>query len=418
MAAPGQGGDLLDRCSLEIRAPEGGRLGTGVLLDPRRVLTCSHVIGELDRVELHDGQSAERLTGAEVARRGKPDAADDLALLELDAPLPGRGAIRFAQWERGDRFGTVGFPKWGKDHVRGRVLGESAHRGWLQVDVDGSRKLEPGFSGGAVWVPAKHAAVGLITQGDGDGAALAVPSRQIRDFWPELRDATRVAGYLKRVGRLLGVPDVEAAVTGADPEGAWRQAADLGAASLAEELCLETEPDALARGLSAAYCRLARKRRSKTGEQVWQVLLEALPAALLSRWQIEVPESAAPEVRLQVIGRVLAEFALAAAEDGAAGFHRRPGRKDSDIPWATHRVPRPGELGADPEGKEAAAELAEEVGERLALGSGLEDGSPIDKSFLGVLAARRHAGEGPLLLDRGEIEEYRGMPALPAPPRL
>ncbi len=413
MASPGQGGDLLDRCTLEVRDQEGQSLGTGVLVGPRRVLTCSHVVGEHERLDLFAGPSSERVAGATVVRCGDPAGADDLALLELDTSISNRGVIRFADWTRGERFGTVGFPEWGKDHVGGHVHGLSEHRGWVQIDAEGSRLIESGFSGGAVWVEAKHAAVGIVTHRDpNDGVAYAITAEKIRGFWPRLRDgevATRCARYLSRVGGKLEAPKVRSAITDADPAGAWKKTAqypDL----LAEELCLETEPEDLAGRLSAAYCRLAEDRRPETAEQVWEVLMEALPAALLSRWQIEVPEAADPEVRLQVVGRVLAELALAAAEDAAADFHEQPDREDSDIPRATHRVPRPGEQGADPDGKEAASELAEEVGLRLALDAGLPKDSPVDRGFLGVLASRRHTGRDARLFDHSELGDYRGAP--------
>ncbi len=408
MGSPVQGGDLLDRCSLEIRVPDGADLGTGVLVGPRQVLTCSHVVGEHQRVDLFEGPSSERLTGAKVELRGDPAGADDLALLELDAPLSGRGVIRFTAWTRGERFNTVGFPEHGRDHVGGHVHGLSGYSGWLQIDAEGSRRISPGFSGGAVWVPAKHASVGLVTHRDADGVVYAITAEQIRSFWPQLGDAeaaTRCIAYLLRVDSKLVATGVRKAIAEADPAGAWRDAAkypDL----LAEELCLETDPDALAEGLCRAYCRLADDRDAETAEQVFRVLMEALPAALLSRWQIELPEGAATEVRLELLSRVLAEFALAAVEDGAADFHVRPDRGDSDVPRATHRVPGPGELGADPHGEEAALELAREVELRLALDVGLgpEEQREAER-YLGFLATHRHTGKDPRVIDASDLRD-------------
>ncbi len=407
-------GDLLDRCTLEIRASDGPGLGTGVLVGPSRVVTCCHVVGDRERVEVFEGPASERLTGATVGRRGDPEGADDLALLELDAPLPGRGAIRFADWTRDDRFGTVGFPDGGKDHVSGDVQGLSRHHGWLQFDATSSRKIVPGFSGGAVWVQAKYAAVGLVTRRDLDGVAYAVTAQQIRAFWPELRDATRCAGYLRRVGRKLRSPDVRAAIADADPEGSWRLAAGQGAEPLAETLCLETIPDDLTAGLCRAYCRLLDDRQTETAEQVFGVLMESLPAALLSQWHIPLPEGSANEVQLELLSRVLAEFALAAAEDGAADFQKLPERGDSDVPRASHRVPGPGELGADPEGEEAARELARELELRLALDVGSTPESRKEaERYLAFLATHRHTGDDRRLLDRSELRdlEHASRPA-------
>ncbi len=413
MASAGQG-DLLDRCSLEIRVPDGPSLGTGVLVGPRQVLTCCHVVGEHDRVDVFEGPGSERLTGATVGRRGNADGADDLALLDLDASLPGRGVIRFADWTRDDRFGTVGFPEWGKDHVGGDVQGLSRHHGWLQFDATSSRKIVPGFSGSAVWVQAKHAAVGLVTHIDGDGVAYAVTAEQIRAFWPELQDVTRYAGYLRRISRKLQAMEVRGAIADADPEGAWRLAAGGGAEPLAQTLCMETAPDDLAGGLCRAYCRLLDDRRDEAAEQVFEVLMDSLPAALLSQWHIPLPEGKATEVQLELLSRVLVEFALAAAEDAAADFQEQPERDDSDVPRATHRVPGPGELGADPEGEDAARELARDVELRLALDVGATAESRKEaERYLAFLATHRHTRDDRRLLDRSELRdlEHASTPA-------
>jgi len=404
-------GDLLDRCTCEVRVPDGEGLGTGVLVGPRQVLTCCHVVGDLERVDLYDGTSAQRLTGATVEERGDPDGPDDLALLELDAPLLGRGVIRFAAASRGDPFWTVGFPERGKEQVHGVVGGPSPYHGWHQVDPLGTRRIEPGFSGGAVWVQAKHAAVGLVTHRDEDGVAYAITSEQIRELWPQRLDAemaTRCAGYLSRLGRKLEAPEVRSAIAdGATVEG-WRRAAgypDL----LAEALCLETDPDQLAVGLSAAYRRLDDARDDATAEQLFEVLMEALPATLVSRWRIELPEIADSEVRLELVGLVLAELVLAASENGAADFHRWPDREDTDEPRAKHRVPGPSEVGFDPEGEEAASDLAADAALRLALDAGGEPRSPIGE-FLGFLATRRPGAKDARFIDRSVLDDLKGAP--------
>ncbi len=405
MASSGLGGDRLDRCTFQIRGPDG-RSGTGVLVGLRRILTCSHVVGNHERVDVHEVPTSEPLTGARVERRGDPEGPDDLALLELDEPLAGRGVIRFVERTRNEQFGTTGFPKGARAHVHGVVHGRSDLHGWVEIDAEGSRKIRPGFSGGAVWVEAKRAAVGLVTRYARDGLAYAITRDQIREFWPELWDASRYDGHLRRLGRKLRNSDLRTAIGDADPQGTWRQAAGLGAEPLAQELCL-TDPDDLAGGLCQAYCRLVDDRQGGTAEQLFEVLMDALPAALLSQWQIELPQGSATEVQLELLSRVLAEFALAAAEDGAADFHQRPEGSGSDVPRATHRVASPGEMGADPEGKEAAWELAGDAELRLALDVGPTVESQKDaERYLAFLANHRHTGKDRRLLDRSEVRDF------------
>ncbi len=407
-------GDLLDRCTLEVRAAGGAGLGTGVLVGPGHVLTCAHVVGERRRVDVA-GRHPEVSGGAKIAQRGDPESADDLALLELDEPFHGRGVIRFAGWTRGERFATVGFPAAGREHARGEVDGTSRHHDWLQIEPTSRREIEPGFSGGAVWVEARRAAVGLVTHRAADGVAFAITAQQIRSFWPQLgsaRAAARCEGLLSHVGRKLRRPEVRTAILGAAPEAAWRQAADRGPEELARELCLETEPDLLTGALCGAYCRLVEDDEARTAEGVFRVLMEALPASLLSRWGIEIPPGSQTDVHLELLNRVLAEFALAAGDDAPAEFHARPGRDDADMPRAINDVPRPGELGVDLEGDEAGQELAREVELKLAFDVGTTPESQRESErFMAALAARRHAGRR--MLNRTKLEEIEHASAVP-----
>ncbi len=196
--------DLLDRCTFAVRPTSGRGLGTGILVAPKRVLTCAHVVAGLEEVEIAEGADGEPLCTARVRKRGNPKGPDDLALLELSSSLGDREVMGFAAEERGQSFGAIGFPR-GREQVLGRVLGpEPDVHGWLRIEADSRRSIEEGFSGGAVWALGEKVAVGLITHLGEEGVAYAIPTGQISKFWPELRLGGE--GPRPRRGRLHGVP--------------------------------------------------------------------------------------------------------------------------------------------------------------------------------------------------------------------
>lgn len=607
--------DPLDACTFQVRAPGGKRLGTAVLVGRLEALTCSHVVKELERVDLFEAGGSEPVVGARVEQRGDPKGPDDLALLRLDKPLAGRTGLRFGDSERGDSFHAVGFPAWGKDQVNGTVQGPGALHGWLRIDTTSKRQIEPGFSGAAVWIPARNRAVGIVTHRDPDKVAYVVPTAQIRAFWPLLgrvskpsmvceprlpnvgftqlvkiqadgatigqglrlhatwvvtaeevvgrgarltvqdpagssfrlggakvlwpeegeegglvlletrktgaftvaevplprevppgapwralsypetgtsplsrlalcgrvgelregrwrlevdggwevggepdawagaavyvdpeagdrwcflgllgfregtpgsglearplaaleawegfaggfaaaREAARWEPSLFRLGRSLAESRVFQAVREADPEGAWEAAADPN--QLAKELCFETEPDTLTVALVRAHEEAIQSRAEDLAESLFEVLMDALPAALVQRWQVPIPDGSATEVRLGLSIRVLVELALAAAAAGPAEFQGAPDPRDPDFSRATHEVAHPGELGPDPDGDEAAAEVAHVALLRRAL----EPPGPTESerqvsSFIAELAAFRGFPDGKTLASPSETE--------------
>jgi hypothetical protein len=101
---------------IRYRAPDGRQcVGSGLLIDERRVLTAGHVAdGSGHRVECDSGASSV----AQVLRSGAPEI--DLAVLTLRSPVADLARLECARVDRGrvDRVSgctAVGFPRWRKD---------------------------------------------------------------------------------------------------------------------------------------------------------------------------------------------------------------------------------------------------------------------------------------------------------------
>jgi WD40 repeat protein len=178
-------------------------LGTGVVIDEWRVLTCAHVAA----------QSPDELWAAfpmaldsDVRRRVVDRRADhrlvaDVAVLGLDGPVPpGAGPARVkcppASALQGHRWWALGFTGGSPlGNSAGGVVGEQLAYGWVRLDVQSRYVVEAGLSGGGVWSFDYGAVVGLVGQGNdrGDGQAitlhradLCLPEEKLRalaDAW-------------------------------------------------------------------------------------------------------------------------------------------------------------------------------------------------------------------------------------------
>ena len=156
-----------------VRAVGGERpVGTGVVIDGWRVLTCAHVVA---------GRRAEQLEvvfpfgedvfGPPVAVAGVRCAAHplaDVAVLVLAAGLP--AGVRPARLRRpagknlvDRRWWAYGFSDAIGNEAAGVVGADLAH-GWVRVDGASRYPVEAGFSGGGLWSPDYEAVVGLVGQ--------------------------------------------------------------------------------------------------------------------------------------------------------------------------------------------------------------------------------------------------------------
>ncbi|MFI6516676.1 trypsin-like peptidase domain-containing protein [Spirillospora sp. NPDC050679] len=171
-----------------------GWLGSAVLIDGRRLLTCDHVLGgeqwwvEFPKAAEHD-ERRYRVAGVVRAPRY------DLALLTLEeeplgvtpAPLrhtPPIGLVKRSWWTFGYPLGE---PPHGND-AHGRV-GAELGRGFVRLDSgDGVRyALRSGFSGSGVWSPEYQAVVAVTVEASSEGDGMAVTLHRAIACFPDAK---------------------------------------------------------------------------------------------------------------------------------------------------------------------------------------------------------------------------------------
>ena len=191
----------------------GRTVGAGVLVGPREVLTCAHVVNlAAGRDKLNGEQPDEpvlvdfpgRATISARVRQWVPPPpregapGQDVAGVELteDAPadvipaklittLPGPG-------HEVDVFGYPDKPArpdgaWVRAVVRGQV-----GNGYLQLDGKSALQVQPGYSGSPVWDPATGRVVGIIaTAGRATPDSYAITADLLRLSWPTALDRRR-----------------------------------------------------------------------------------------------------------------------------------------------------------------------------------------------------------------------------------
>jgi WD40 repeat protein len=178
-------------------------LGSAVVVAPRQVLTCAHVVlsaGEVRQplwVSFPGAPGAGRDAGRDERRRVTSVAAayappaTDLAVLTLDGDAPaGVEPAPLRSPRRSDLVGlawrTFGFPD--RDSL-GRaaqgVVGAPLAHGWVRLDSTSPHLARPGFSGGGLWSPDYQAVVGVVGQAQGDGDGRAITLRQAARSLPD-----------------------------------------------------------------------------------------------------------------------------------------------------------------------------------------------------------------------------------------
>jgi WD40 repeat protein len=192
-------------------------VGCGVLVSPRHVVTCAHVVAEaLGDPSL--GAAAEvparavplslpllaaslQTTGRVVcwqpAREDGRKAPEDIAVLELSEPAPPSAepaplaALTAAEYTALDVH-CFGFPRHIDEGVRrtGTCRGENA-LGRVQLDIERGL-VEGGFSGTAAWDPARGAVIGLVVAArTEEQSAQLMPVRTLFAACPALDRAWR-----------------------------------------------------------------------------------------------------------------------------------------------------------------------------------------------------------------------------------
>ena len=175
-------------------------IGSGVVIDTRRILTCAHVAMAGNTVRqplwvafpMSEGDFTIRRQVAHVRLPGPPivKVADlatlkrfaDVAVLELAEDIPLDVYPAPLRSPKLDQVTNLGW--WAHGFVAGDPLGHSAHGkiggtlgyGWLRLDSDSRYQVEPGFSGTGLWSPDYQAVIGLVGQANerGDGRAITL----------------------------------------------------------------------------------------------------------------------------------------------------------------------------------------------------------------------------------------------------
>lgn len=210
-------------------------VGSGIVLDERRILTCFHVVEGLEEkwVAFPKAVDDASLIRREVSEVVLPDAfgfvkdpaigyVRDLAILVLAEPVP-RGVtaapLRFPEPAElaGKRWWAFGFPS--NDPLgssSGGWLGAALGYGWTRLYRESLDPVEGGFSGGGLWCPDHKAVVAVVGQSDGErGGGRAIMLHEADQWFPDqnlsalavrqpLPDATGMAPPAPEVAELAG----------------------------------------------------------------------------------------------------------------------------------------------------------------------------------------------------------------------
>jgi WD40 repeat protein len=184
-----------------IHGDEDGRkvLGSGFLVDTRRVITCAHVAapgrskqGGLWVALPKSGDFMHRRIP--VSRVIFPDAEHDIrdvSVLVLQEEVPLEMAARIRRPAPGDLVGdtwwSFGFPDGDMlgNSSKG-IVGESLAYGWVRLDTKSEYPVKRGYSGAALWSSRYQAVVGVVGQAQGStGNARALSLWQAEKALPE-----------------------------------------------------------------------------------------------------------------------------------------------------------------------------------------------------------------------------------------
>ncbi len=165
-------------------------IGTGLVIDLHRVLTCAHVVtSSQGDVRQHlwvafpkgDEASRERIRIASVRLADNPRVAD-LAVLVLDDEVP--DGIIPAPLRCPRPSDLISKRWWAFGFANGDPVGNSADGlvgaslgyGWIRLDAESRYHVESGFSGGGLWSPDYEAVVALVGEANarGDGRAITL----------------------------------------------------------------------------------------------------------------------------------------------------------------------------------------------------------------------------------------------------
>ncbi|MFC0602491.1 tetratricopeptide repeat protein [Streptomyces palmae] len=212
-------------------------VGAGLLVTPRHVLTCAHVVRpgsapglpedpvfvQFQHASAHEPIPATVVPGGWHPVSGSGNG--DIAVLELGAPAPPEAEpapLRSTDpgtWDH--RFRAYGYPQERSRQgvpVRGEIIGHAGSE-WLQVEASphSGWALERGFSGSPVWDMTSQGVIGVLVARDSvkkvdRRTAYAIRVETLVRYWPALapyvRDATSEE-LRTRLENLLWIPLTE-----------------------------------------------------------------------------------------------------------------------------------------------------------------------------------------------------------------
>ena len=208
-------------------------LGTALVVDTDRVLTCAHVVISEGAIRKplwvafpKAGDCPRRRVASVAVEFSRP--VRDLAVLVLEDRVPAEVQPAPLRCPKGQdlvsgRWWAFGFP--GQDPVgdsaHGKV-GPSLAYGWVRLDTKSRYLIRPGFSGGGLWSHDYEAVVGIVGQAHANGDGRAITLHQADLDFPDLKLAALASWSAEAAG--------EVALTqwgwtlARDPEGArhWR----------------------------------------------------------------------------------------------------------------------------------------------------------------------------------------------------
>ncbi|MFB7608137.1 trypsin-like peptidase domain-containing protein [Streptomyces gardneri] len=174
-------------------------LGSGFLIDSRRVLTCAHVVHTGGQVRddlwvafpkaeelMHLRLRVERVVAPPLARQD----VQDVAVLVLEEEIASEYAAQLRRPAAGDLVDTswwsFGFPDGVLGNSAAGNVGEALGYGWVRLDTESRYPVQPGYSGAALWSADYGAVVGLVGQArNGSGDARALTLRAVDLVLPE-----------------------------------------------------------------------------------------------------------------------------------------------------------------------------------------------------------------------------------------
>src|SRR5579859_5644479 len=172
------------------------RLGTAVVIDRSRLLTCLHVVAaDSDREQVW--VAFPKAVGSIHRDRrpavvSKADRDLDVAILRLAADLPS-GVVAPplrcppARALLDKRWWAFGFADSRRGNSAYGSVAESLGDGYIRIDTNpgATYRLRAGFSGGGLWSPDFGAVVGVVATADEHGNGEAITLHQIDLCFPE-----------------------------------------------------------------------------------------------------------------------------------------------------------------------------------------------------------------------------------------